>query len=102
MSRFVETFEIMRLLLEKDGVTYKGRHYSIDAPISLNPKPINRPLPMWIAGGAEPAIKRAARLGDGWNIAPGFTPDMVRLSVGLEDLDDICWDLDQALAGVGR
>jgi len=24
---------------------------------------------------------------------------MVRLSVGLEDLEDICWDLDQALAG---
>ena len=27
----------------------------------------------------------------------GVTPDMVRLSVGLEDLDDILWDLDQAL-----
>jgi O-acetylhomoserine (thiol)-lyase len=25
-------------------------------------------------------------------------PDMVRISVGLEDLDDILWDLDQALA----
>ena len=31
--------------------------------------------------------------------AGGVTPDMVRLSVGLEDLDDICWDLDQALTG---
>jgi len=30
--------------------------------------------------------------------AAGVTPDMVRLSVGLEDLDDILWDLDQALA----
>lgn len=27
----------------------------------------------------------------------GVTPDMVRLSVGLEDLNDILWDLDQAL-----
>jgi len=27
----------------------------------------------------------------------GVTPDMVRLSIGLEDLDDILWDLDQAL-----
>jgi O-acetylhomoserine (thiol)-lyase len=25
-------------------------------------------------------------------------PDMVRLSIGLETLDDILWDLDQALA----
>jgi O-acetylhomoserine (thiol)-lyase len=29
--------------------------------------------------------------------AAGVTPDMIRLSVGLEDLDDILWDLDQAL-----
>jgi O-acetylhomoserine (thiol)-lyase len=27
------------------------------------------------------------------------SPDMVRLSIGLEDLDDILWDLDQALTG---
>jgi O-acetylhomoserine (thiol)-lyase len=29
--------------------------------------------------------------------AAGVTPDMVRLSVGIEDIDDITWDLDQAL-----
>jgi O-acetylhomoserine (thiol)-lyase len=27
----------------------------------------------------------------------GVTPDMVRLSIGLEDVDDLLWDLDQAL-----
>jgi len=25
------------------------------------------------------------------------TPDMIRLSIGIEDLDDILWDIDQAL-----
>lgn len=29
--------------------------------------------------------------------AAGVTPDMVRLSIGLEDIEDILWDLDQAL-----
>ncbi len=29
--------------------------------------------------------------------AAGVTPDMVRLSIGIEDIDDILWDLDQAL-----
>ena len=29
--------------------------------------------------------------------AAGVTPDQIRLSIGLEDLDDILWDLDQAL-----
>jgi O-acetylhomoserine (thiol)-lyase len=31
----------------------------------------------------------------------GVTPDMIRLSVGLEDLDDILWDIDRALAAAG-
>ncbi len=32
----------------------------------------------------------------------GVTADMIRLSIGLEDLDDIVWDLDQALAASQR
>jgi len=31
--------------------------------------------------------------------AAGVSADMVRLSVGIEDIEDITWDLDQALAG---
>ena len=81
VSRFIETFEIMQLLWERDGVTYKGRHYSLDVPISLNPKPVSRPLPMWVAGGAEPAIQRAAKMGDGWVIAPGWTPGLVKRGI---------------------
>ena len=34
--------------------------------------------------------------------AGGVSLDMVRLSIGLEDLDDILWDLDQALTGGSR
>ena len=32
----------------------------------------------------------------------GVPPDLVRISVGLEDVDDILWDLDQALAAAGK
>ena len=32
----------------------------------------------------------------------GVPPDLVRISVGLEDVDDILWDLDQALTAAGR
>lgn len=32
----------------------------------------------------------------------GVTPDMIRLSVGLETLEDILWDIDQALAQAAR
>ena len=28
----------------------------------------------------------------------GVTPDLVRISVGIEDVEDLIWDLDQAIA----
>jgi O-acetylhomoserine (thiol)-lyase len=32
----------------------------------------------------------------------GVPPDLVRISVGLEDVEDILWDLDQALAAASK
>jgi O-acetylhomoserine (thiol)-lyase len=34
--------------------------------------------------------------------AAGVTEDMVRVSIGLEDIEDILWDLDQALSASQR
>ncbi|MFN0090917.1 MAG: O-acetylhomoserine aminocarboxypropyltransferase/cysteine synthase family protein [Acidimicrobiales bacterium] len=45
----------------------------------------------------HPASTTHQQLSESQLAAGGVTPDMVRLSVGLEDLDDIVWDLDQAL-----
>jgi O-acetylhomoserine (thiol)-lyase len=45
----------------------------------------------------HPASTTHQQLPEKDQIAAGVTPDMVRLSVGLEDLDDILWDLTQAL-----
>jgi O-acetylhomoserine (thiol)-lyase len=46
----------------------------------------------------HPASTTHRQLSEEQQIAAGITPDMVRISVGLETLDDILWDLDQALA----
>lgn len=46
----------------------------------------------------HPASTTHQQLSEADQAAAGIAPDMVRLSVGLEDLDDIIWDLDQALA----
>lgn len=45
----------------------------------------------------HPASTTHQQLSDDDLAAGGVTPDMIRLSVGLEDLDDILWDIDQAL-----
>ena len=76
VSRFTEIFEVMRLLWERDEATYSGRHYNFSG-VSINPKPISQPLPMWIGANAEPAVRRAARIADAWVISPGWTPDYI-------------------------
>jgi O-acetylhomoserine (thiol)-lyase len=45
----------------------------------------------------HPASTTHRQLSEEQQIAAGVTADMVRISVGLETLDDILWDLDQAL-----
>jgi alkanesulfonate monooxygenase SsuD/methylene tetrahydromethanopterin reductase-like flavin-dependent oxidoreductase (luciferase family) len=79
--RFVETFEIMRSLLSEDDVTYRGRHYAINEGIRINPKPRQESLPMLIAGGADPAVRRAAQIADGWVIAPGWNQAQIEQGV---------------------
>jgi len=49
----------------------------------------------------HPASTTHSQLSDEQLISAGVTPDFIRLSVGIEDIDDILWDLDQALARSG-
>ena len=50
----------------------------------------------------HPASTTHQQLSDAQLEACGVPPDLVRISVGLEDLDDILWDLDQALAAAQK
>ena len=47
---------------------------------------------------SHPASTTHRQLDDEQQLAAGVPPDMVRISVGLEHIDDILWDIDQALA----
>ena len=46
----------------------------------------------------HPASTTHRQLNEAEQIAAGVRPEMIRLSVGVEDLADILWDIDQALA----
>ncbi|HWH84010.1 MAG TPA: PLP-dependent transferase, partial [Burkholderiaceae bacterium] len=49
----------------------------------------------------HPASTTHRQLDEAQQLAAGVLPDMVRISVGLEHIDDILWDVDQALAASG-
>jgi O-acetylhomoserine (thiol)-lyase len=45
----------------------------------------------------HPATTTHSQLNEEQQASAGVSPDFIRLSIGLEDIDDILWDLDQAL-----
>ncbi|MFN8533224.1 MAG: LLM class F420-dependent oxidoreductase [Dehalococcoidia bacterium] len=75
---FEEQIAVLRALWQDDVVTFHGRWHHIEEA-GINPPPIQRPIPVWIGASADAAIRRAARLADGWipNV-PGLDDETIR------------------------
>jgi probable F420-dependent oxidoreductase len=63
-ARMEEQIEVLRRLWTEDVVHFEGRFHHLPG-VGLNPLPLQRPIPIWIGGWSEAALRRAARLGDG-------------------------------------
>lgn len=76
-ARLVEGIEILRKLWTGTAVTHRGRFYAFE-DVALNVKPLQDPCPIAIASNPQApyadeaiitrALKRVARLGDGWQV----------------------------------
>jgi alkanesulfonate monooxygenase SsuD/methylene tetrahydromethanopterin reductase-like flavin-dependent oxidoreductase (luciferase family) len=81
-----DALEIITRLFSGEAVDYAGKRVSLQHATML-PLPVQRPHPpIWIGGHTAPAIRRAARLGDGWHpigLRPpaSLTPDEMRVAV---------------------
>jgi alkanesulfonate monooxygenase SsuD/methylene tetrahydromethanopterin reductase-like flavin-dependent oxidoreductase (luciferase family) len=63
--RFEEQVAVLRALWTQRIVTIDGRWHRIDRA-GILPLPVQRPIPIWIGASAEVAIRRAARIADGF------------------------------------
>jgi len=65
VGRFLETLEICRALWRRDGVSFSGKHFTLQ-DVTMEPKP-HRPggPPIWIGGSGPTALREAARF-DAW------------------------------------
>lgn len=66
-KRTDEAIEILRAVCAGRGpewVEFHGVHYDFDA-LMISPAP-DAPVPIYVGGHSEPALRRAARLADGW------------------------------------
>jgi len=71
-ARTEEIIEVLRLAWRGGPFSFAGEHYSFEQ-LQIVPEPVR--VPIVLGGNSEPALRRAARLGDGW------------FSSGIPDLD---------------
>lgn len=64
-ARANEMLELLIMLWQEDNVSYSGKFYNYQNA-SISPKPLQQPLPLWIGGHSDAAIRRTARFGSGW------------------------------------
>ena len=68
-----ENIEICRRLWSEEQASFAGTFRSF-SNASVNPKPVQRPCPIWIAANPKPALsgkplRRVAEIADGWMVA---------------------------------
>ena len=61
-EKFIESLEVLQLLLKEEEVSYKGKYYNFE-PITIMPRPISNPVPIMIAAMDLNSIKNAASRG---------------------------------------
>ncbi len=71
--RFEEQIDVMRRLWSERVVRYEGEFHAFDSA-GINPEPVQRPIPVWIGAMKESAVRRAARIADGWFMYPRQEP----------------------------
>lgn len=64
-SRANESLEIITKLLAGERISHHGRHYSFEG-VKVMPKPVQNPVPIWVGGNSDAALRRAAKYGHGW------------------------------------
>ena len=67
-QRMNEIMEILPLAWEGKPFSYAGKIFTYK-DVKVTPTPVQQPIPFWGGGNAEAAIRRAARLCDGWVVS---------------------------------
>jgi probable F420-dependent oxidoreductase len=70
--RIEEQIGLLRRLWTEPSVTFEGEFHHVTGA-GIAPAPLQRPIPLWMGGGAGKALERIGRLADGWfsNGKPG-------------------------------
>lgn len=72
-TRMAEQIEVLRRLWTEPSVEYHSADHDLPG-VGILPRPIQQPIPIWIAATSEASIQLCARHGDGW-LSTSALPD---------------------------
>ncbi len=75
-EREAEQITVLRKLWAEDFVTFEGKYHKLEEA-GIYPKPVQKPMPIWLGGGSDAVMRRIARMGDGWMMY-GETPETAK------------------------
>jgi probable F420-dependent oxidoreductase len=100
-ARMAEQIAVLRALWTQELVTFHGRWHHLDN-VGLNPLPVRRPIPIWMGGESEGAVRRAGRLADGYIPGGGMTTPYHRHQAGADGWGPTIERMRQAARDAGR
>ncbi|MEY7851976.1 LLM class flavin-dependent oxidoreductase [Natrarchaeobius sp. A-rgal3] len=65
-ERLEDLVPFLRAAWSDGPLEYESTFHDVPADVSITPKPANERVPVFLGGGAKPAVRRAARNADGW------------------------------------
>ncbi len=90
-KRLNEMIPALRAIWTEKWAEFHGTYYDF-APLSMMPKP-RKPVPIYLGGDTDVAMRRAVTLGDGWIGAGPYRPE-----IASKHVERIKWHLERARA----
>jgi probable F420-dependent oxidoreductase len=84
-ARADEIISICRRLWSEPVVEHEGRFFQF-GPVVFEPKPMQSPLPIHVGGDSDAALRRVARVGDGWI---GMVHDVASFGAAVDRLSEL-------------
>jgi F420-dependent oxidoreductase-like protein len=100
LAQLEEATRLIKQLWTEEKTSFEGKHYRLESAVCA-PKPVQRPLKIWLGGAGEKKLLRiVAEHADGWNMV--FGQPMPAVKQKLEALKHHCDDLNRDFTRIDK
>ncbi len=89
-----ESLEVINLLFREQVASHKGTYYEFN-DVVLQPKPLQKPLPVYISGSSPKTIERAVKFCSGLMV---FSPTVAEMKQKVDNLETIAGEHSRDLS----